>query len=292
MPAVVTTRHDHIRGWRNVVAKVIDLHTHVLPGIDDGPATVEDALELARAAAAAGTEVLVATPHVNWRYRNQAQPIAQAVAELNEQIAAAQIETPAGTPLGVRAGAEIALTAIEELDDGELAALSLGGGPWLLVEPPFAPVVANLDGMLRELQARGHRLVLAHPERCAALQRDWGMLQRIVAGGVLTSVTASSLTGRFGGEARKLAHALAREGMLHNVASDTHDVHGRPPAIAAELQQAGLASLAQWLTVEVPQAILAGGEIPPRPEGEAADGERAEADGPGRRRSRWRVLHR
>ncbi len=266
---------------------MIDLHSHVLPGIDDGPATIEGALELARAAAAAGTEVLVATPHVNWRYRNDARGIAERVAELNERIAGERIATTDGTPLEVRAGAEVALTAIEELDAGELAALSLGGGPWLLVEPPFAPVAANLDGALRELQARGHQLVLAHPERCAALQRDWGMLQRIVAGGVLTSVTASSLTGRFGAEAHRLAHALAREGMLHNVASDTHDPVRRPPVIAAELQQAGLASLTQWLTVAVPGAVLAGREIPARPdEGRAPAGERRGW------RPRWRALHR
>ncbi len=167
--------------------------------------------------------------------------------------------------LEVRPGAEIALTLIPELQDAQLETLGLGGGPWLLVEPPFTPVAPNLDAILLELQRGGHRIVLAHPERCPAFQRDPPMLRRLVHAGMLTSITAGSLGGRFGGEARELAFALAREGLLHNVASDAHDAVNRPPEIAAELERAGLAPLAQWLTVAVPAAILDGGEIPLRP---------------------------
>ncbi len=274
---------------------MIDLHCHVLPGIDDGPATIEGSLEIARRAAAAGTHVLVATPHVSWRYRNDAATIAELVAELNERLAREEVLTAAGRVLEVRAGAEIALTLIPELSDTQLAALGLGGGPWLLVEPPFTPVAPNLDAILLELLAEtgirgggaclpasvdlrsvgGHRIVLAHPERCPAFQRDPPMLERLVRAGLLTSVTAGSLGGRFGGEAHRLALALAREGLLHNVASDAHDAVNRPPEIAAELERAGLTPLAEWLTEAVPAAILDGGEIPPAPVGAPADAERA-----------------
>ncbi len=109
--------------------------------------------------------------------------------------------------------------------------------------------------------------MLAHPERCPAFQRDPPTLERLVRAGLLTSVTAGSLGGRFGGEARRLALALAREGLLHNVASDAHDAVNRTPEIAAELERAGLAPLAPWLTGAVPAAILDGGEIPPAPVG-------------------------
>ncbi len=91
------------------------------------------------------------------------------------------------------------------------------------------------------------------------------MLESLVRSGVLTSVTAGSLVGRFGAEVRRFALRLAREGLIHNVASDAHDHVKRPPGIAAELQQAGLAPLADWLTREVPEAILEDREIPPRP---------------------------
>jgi protein-tyrosine phosphatase len=258
---------------------VIDLHCHVLPGIDDGPATIEGSIALARAAAAGGTRVLVATPHVNWRYRNDPETIARLVGELNERLVTEGVLTADGTPLQVRPGAEIASTAIAELKPTQLERLGLGGGPWLLVEPPFAPVAANLDAILLELLHGGHRVVLAHPERCPAFHRDPQMLERVVRAGILTSVTAGSLVGSFGGEARRFALALAREGMLHNVASDAHDDTNRPPTIAAELEQAELAPLARWLTHEVPAAILDGGEIPPRPAVALPDG--------GRRR--WRL---
>ncbi len=244
---------------------MIDLHCHVLPGIDDGPATVEGSLELARLAAAGGTDVLVATPHVSSRYRNDAATIAERVAALNERLTADEILTTDGRVLEVRAGAEVALTLIPELDDGQLAALGLGGGSWLLVEPPFTPVAPNLEAILLELQRAGHRVVLAHPERCPAFQRDPPALERLVRAGLLTSVTAGSLGGRFGGEARRLALALAREGLLHNVASDAHDAVNRTPEITAELEQSGLAPLAPWLTGAVPAAILDGGEVPPAP---------------------------
>ena len=264
---------------------MIDLHCHVLPGIDDGPATVEGSLELARLAAAGGTDVLVATPHVSWRYRNDAATIAERVAELNERLASEEVLTVDGRVLEVRAGAEIALTLIPEIPVGELAALGLGGGPWLLVEPPFTPVAPNLDAILLDLQRAGHRIVLAHPERCPAFQRDPPALERLVRAGLLTSVTAGSLGGRFGGEARRLALALAREGLLHNVASDAHDAVNRTPEIAAELERAGLGPLAPWLTEAVPAAILGGEEIPPAPVGSAAVLEPA-------RRGWWRSLRR
>jgi len=264
---------------------VIDLHCHVLPGIDDGPAAIEGSLALARVAAAAGTRVLVATPHVNGRYRNDAQTIARGVAELNARLAAEEVCCSDGAPLEVRAGAEVALTLIAELDPRELARLTLGGGPWLLVEPPFAAVAPNLDGLLLELQREGRRIVLAHPERCPTFRREPQMLARLVRAGMLTSITAGSLGGSFGFEARDFALALAREGLLHNVASDAHDDVQRRPEIGVELERAGLAGLTQWLAEEVPSAILAGAEIPPRPHIDigVSGAERAA------RRSRWRL---
>jgi protein-tyrosine phosphatase len=91
------------------------------------------------------------------------------------------------------------------------------------------------------------------------------MLGSLVRAGALTSLTAGSLAGRFGGVARRFALRLAREGLVHNVASDAHDLAARAPGIGSELERAGLAPLATWLTQAVPAAILDGGEIPARP---------------------------
>jgi protein-tyrosine phosphatase len=238
---------------------MLDLHSHVLPGIDDGPETIEGSLELARAAAAAGTRVLVATPHVSWSYPNDADTISSLVDELNTRLIAE------GVDLEVRPGAEIAMTRVIDIAPAELPRLRLGAGPWLLVEPPFTPTVTGLDALVRALQHQGHRVLLAHPERCQAFHRDPEMLSSLVRAGVLTSITAGSLIGSFGGEVRRFALSLAREGLIHNVASDTHDTARRPPGVAAELRQAGLEPLAEWLTEQVPAAILSGEEIQPKP---------------------------
>jgi protein-tyrosine phosphatase len=253
---------------------VIDLHCHVLPGIDDGPPAFAGSLALARIAAAAGTRILVATPHVNWRYRNEPRTIARLVGELNELLVAEGVLSTAGVALEVR--------AIAELDPKQLDGMTLGGGRWLLVEPPFAALAPNLDELLLELRREDRGIVLAHPERCPAFRREPRMLARLVRAGMLTSVTASSLTGRFGEEAREFALGMARERLLHNVASDAHDELQRRPEIGVELERAGLGALTEWLTEEVPSAILEGAEIPPRP----AVAEAGAAPG---RRARWRV---
>ena len=172
---------------------VIDIHSHVLPGIDDGPATIEASIALARAVAQSGTRTLVATPHVSWRHPNDSATIAPLVDELNAHLRTEEIE------LEIRAGAEIAMTRAAELDPAELARLTLGGGEWLLVECPFTPVATGMDALVFDLQRRGHRVVLAHPERCPAFHRDRRPLELLVHGGVLTSITAGSLVGRFGG---------------------------------------------------------------------------------------------
>jgi protein-tyrosine phosphatase len=243
---------------------VIDLHCHILPGIDDGPATIEDAMALARVAASDGTRTVVATPHVSWEYPNTAKQIAALVEQVNLRLHDEAIA------LEVRAGAELAMTRIGDIGAHELSRLTLGGGRWLLVEPPFAPVAAGLDALVAELQQRGYRVVLAHPERCVALHRDRAMLERIVESGALTSITAGSLDGKFGGEVRRFALELIHAELAHNVASDAHHASHRSPTIAAELERAGLGALRAWLTEEVPGAILSGGSIPPRPPVELA----------------------
>jgi protein-tyrosine phosphatase len=238
---------------------VIDLHFHVLPGIDDGPPDLDAAVALARAAASAGVDTIVATPHVSWEWQNRPWTIAESVQRLNTHLAELAI------PVLVRTGAEIALTRAIDLADEELRRLSLGGGPWLLIEPPHMSAAMRGDAALLQLQHRGHRIVLAHVERCPAFIDDIDMLERLVQGGMLASLTAGSLVGRFGGTVKRFARRLVMSGLIHNVASDAHDCHQRPPGLSQELAKAGLHGQAAWLTEDVPAAILAGSEIPPAP---------------------------
>ncbi len=239
---------------------MIDLHCHILPGIDDGPATLEETLDLARAAVAAGTRTIVATSHVSARYPNDARRIAAAVEQVNARLAAE------GIPLDVRAGGEVAISAIDEMPPGELQALRLGGGPWLLVESPFTLVVDSMPALLGGIQAAGHRVVLAHPERCPGFHRRPELLEALVRDQrVLTSVTAGSLVGQFGREVERFALGMARAGLIHNVASDAHDCVRRPPAIARPLERAGLGRHVTLLAEAMPLAILDGTDLPAHP---------------------------
>jgi protein-tyrosine phosphatase len=240
---------------------MIDLHCHVLPGLDDGPRGAEESLALLRAAADDGARAVVATPHVSPRYPNSAEAIASALAALDDELRIA----PAAPEIRVLPGAEIAMTRVSELSAGELAGLGIGGGPWLLLEPPFGAHATGLNLIVRDLHRQGHRVLLAHPERSEAFRRDPHLLQSLVDAGALTSITAGSFAGRFGSVVERFARWLLDAEMVHNVASDFHDSRSRPPGMAEPLERAGLAPLADWLTCEVPGAILEGREIPPRP---------------------------
>ena len=238
---------------------MIDLHCHLLPEIDDGPPDMEGTLALAGAAVAAGTHTMVAAPHVNTRHPNTAAAIRIAVGKVTAALAEARID------LQVLPGAEIGLTRLGDLEDDELHALRLGTGPWLLIECPFTSPAAGFVAILHHVQARGHRIVLAHPERCAGFQRDVGRLRACVEAGMLTSLTASSLVGGFGEQVRRFALQLVADGLAHNVASDAHDAHHRPPGMGAQLARAGLEEQTRWLCEEVPAAIVGGEPLPARP---------------------------
>jgi len=239
---------------------MIDLHCHILPGIDDGPETITDTLELARVASAAGTRIVVATSHVSPRYPNNAAVIAQGVDMVNARLSAEGIE------LEVRAGGEVAIAVIGDLAADELRALRLGGGRWLLVESPFTLLVERLPDLIERLQADGHGVVLAHPERCPGFHRRPDILAGLVADrGVLVSVTAGALIGRFGVDVERFALSMARAGLIHNVASDGHDCERRPPVIAGPLELAGLGEHLELLTRTMPQAILNGEALPDHP---------------------------
>ena len=239
---------------------MIDLHCHILPGIDDGPPTMADALDLGRLAVANGITTIVATPHVSWDYPgNTAARIAAKVTEVNAAL------RDAGIALEVLPGAEVAMTRALELDPGELEALRLGGGPYLLVEGAMTPSGLGWDYTLGTLRARGHRIVLAHPERLPAFRRDREMLVRLIEDGMVAQLTAASLTGRFGKEVQAFSKALMADGLVHNVASDAHSTGRRAPSIAAELEAAGLGAHAHRLADEVPRAVLSGAPLPEAP---------------------------
>ncbi len=239
---------------------MIDLHSHILRGIDDGARTLEDSLEIARTAVADGITTIAGTPHVRDDWPTAADLMEQRVAEL--QLALER----AGIDLTVRPGGEIAIDWLSRLDVEELRRFGLGGNPgYLLVETPYYGWPSGLAERLFALCEEGFTPVLAHPERNGEVQMDPGRLAHLVESGVLVQVTAASVEGRIGRRARECGLVLVREGLAHLLASDAHHASVREVGMAAAAQAVGGGALARWLTWDVPAAILDDTPIPRRP---------------------------
>lgn len=234
---------------------MIDLHCHLLPALDDGPADLSGALQLAQAQARAGVSTVAATPHVSPRIPNDSARVERAVLELRTAIRAA------GIPLALLAGAEVDLEQALALPDDELARLTLGDSDCLLLEAPLT-ALAPLEEGVATLQGRGFAILLAHPERAPMLQRDPDCVERLVRAGVRTQITSGGLGGQFGGVVRRFAARLVDAGLAHTLASDAHDVVRRPPGLRAPLEAAGLGDHASLLCERHPAMLLAGEQLP------------------------------
>jgi protein-tyrosine phosphatase len=248
---------------------LIDLHCHLLPGIDDGPSDSDGSVALARAYVSAGISRIAATPHVNVRHQNDAATIREGRDTVTARLA------EEGIALRVEQGAEIAASFADRLDEDELRRMTLGGGEWLLVEPPTRATGFEIHTDVFAVQKRGFRVLLAHPERNPALQEDPGMIRDLVASGVRTQVTAEALTGRYGSSAERCASWMFERGLVHVLASDAHHATERPPGMAGELRRSGHRELTNYLCREMPTWILDGGDEPPRP----GNGQGTEASG-------------
>jgi protein-tyrosine phosphatase len=240
---------------------VIDIHCHILPALDDGPANADFSVAMARAAADDGTQIIVATPHIRGDFDVLPGDIGPAVDALNRRL------EDEGILLRVVAGAEVGWREATDIDAATLAVLCLGDSDYVLLECPYGKTPADVEAVVRHVQASGFGVVLAHPERCPLFQNDPERLARLVEAGALTSVTAGSLAGAFGERVQTFSFDLLERGLVHDVASDAHDHLHRPPRIATALHTAaaalpGIESQVPWFTVTAPVAILRG-DAPP-----------------------------
>ncbi len=244
---------------------MIDLHSHLLPGIDDGPRTTDDSLEMARVALAAGITDVVCTPHMSQRYPTPVEWMAESVVELRAALNAAEI------PLNIHSGGEIRLDWFGELGDEELLAASIAGtGRWLLLEMPAEGWPLELGSILDGLAVRGIGAVLAHPERCAAVQRAPDRLWDPVGRGALVQINAGSLTGEHGSAPQRTAKKLIATGLCHLLASDSHSATWRPPEMEPGLAEAAMVLRCEPddlvdLVQDTPAKILAGERVSPSP---------------------------
>ncbi|MEJ7783700.1 MAG: CpsB/CapC family capsule biosynthesis tyrosine phosphatase [Solirubrobacteraceae bacterium] len=238
---------------------MIDLHCHPLPGIDDGPRSTDESLAMLRRAVAAGTRMIVATPHVSAGYPGTTSHGVRAAVAALQQAADA-----AGIAMRLLAGAELELLHRETLADGELSRLRLGDSPYMLVELPFS-ADARFGEMLLGMHHDVQPALLAHPERCRPFHEDPDLLGRLVDQGMLVQVTAGSIAGSYGSTVQRCAWSMLELGLVHVVASDGHDAVRRPPLLREPLEEMGLGDLVQTLCETNPAAILAGERPPPAP---------------------------
>jgi protein-tyrosine phosphatase len=242
---------------------LVDLHIHLLPGIDDGCPDLQATVELARVAVADGVTSLAVTPHVNNRYATTPQSMNAALEVTRGALAIADI------PLDISGGAEIALDRVGSLSDHDLRALCLGGtGRYALLECPFAVEPIGIESHSARLSKLGVKTILAHPERSAGVQSAAGFetLRKAVGRGLLVQINAGSLTGHLGESSRATAHKLLAEGLVHFISSDAHHATDRPTRMSEAAAAVGDRELALWLTDSAPAAVLAGEALPPRPE--------------------------
>lgn len=223
--------------------------------------SIDESLELLRAAHEDGIERIAATPHVREDYPTTPREMEVRLAEVCGAAREAAI------PVDVLAGGELDLAFAARLGDDDLRRFGLGGNPsLLLLEFPYLGWPPKLPELVFDLQVRGFRIVLAHPERNADVQDEPERLRPLVDSGVVVQLTAASLDGRLGGAPRSAARRLLDARLAHLVASDAHAPDIRSVGLRTAAAAAGADTLASWLTEDVPAALLAGRALPERPE--------------------------
>lgn len=239
---------------------MIDLHSHILPGLDDGARTLEEAREIGRAAAEEGITAIAATPHVRDDYPTRPGAMERAVNDLRRDFDRERI------PVEVLTGGEISIDAVWELSAAELRRFSLAGSDrYLLLEFPYTGWPPALDLAITTILGHGLTPVLAHPERNPQVQDRPDRLLTVVERGVAVQVTAASVDGRLGSAPKVAAGRLLDLEIVHVVASDAHGPHIRGQGMRAARDAIGDALVAEHVTTTTPAAIVAGEPLPVLP---------------------------
>lgn len=235
---------------------MVDIHHHLLPGLDDGPVSIDISIAMARLAVADGITHIVCTPHANGQYSFDPALNAAKLSELKSRLDAENISVT----LGVGCDFHLSFDNLAHAKR-EPARFSINGLGYLLLEPPDYGIPPNLAESFYELQLAGLTPILTHPERNPTLQSDPQRLAAWLRGGMLIQITADSVTGHKGRRAEQMAHELLKKRWVHFLATDAHNAESRPPRMreARDLvaRKYG-ASYAQSLCITNPLAVFRG----------------------------------
>jgi protein-tyrosine phosphatase len=232
---------------------MIDLHCHILPGVDDGARDLDDSVAMARVAAADGIGVVCATPHIRHDHDVRIEEIEGRVEALGARL------REEGVGVEVLSGGEVAETAVESLSEEELGRVALGGGRWILLEPSPGPLGDELTRRVAGLAGRGYRALLAHPERHLSADM-FERLTALVVEGALVQATADFFLRE---ETAAGMLTMAEAGLVHVISSDAHSsLGGRPlrigPAVERLRAVEALEPRVEWMVDTAPRAIVAG----------------------------------
>jgi protein-tyrosine phosphatase len=244
---------------------MIDLHSHILPGVDDGSSSLEQSLEMGRMAANDGIEVMACTPHfMPGLYNNEAYDIRSRTAALNSAFLDADIDVA----LVTGCDAHMRPDFVDCLNAGTV--LTIHDTRYVLFEPPHTVMPQRMNDLLFDIQAAGYVPILTHPERLQWIEQGYRDVVDMANAGVWIQITAGSLTGRFGRNAAYWAKRMLAEGLVSILATDCHNLNSRPPRLAnaRDIAQSELGSVEAdnlvWLR---PSLILDNSDpasVPPR----------------------------
>ena len=241
---------------------MIDIHSHILPEIDDGARSMDEAVKMAALAFADGIEQMVCTPHLFNGISKDPGP-----AEIEDRVGALQHAIGPGG-LKVLPGSEVRMTAsLFKHVQAELLT-TLNRKTYMLVELPTPSVPRRAREWFRKLKRQGVNPILVHPERNRVIQRSPGMVADFISDGVLIQVTAMSVAGQFGFEAKTCVDKLLRHNCVHFLASDTHRPEKRPPVLSRGRESAAAIigkEAARILVEDNPLAVVNGLPIVPHP---------------------------
>lgn len=233
---------------------MIDLHCHILPGLDDGPDSFSESVAMAELAAADGVSRIVATPHIN-HGEISAALIRERVDQLNDLLA------ERGVALEIIQGAEISY----KMAATTITGYTLNQSPYVLVEFPHTHLPRDAGQLIFALRAHGFWPIIAHPERNPSVIRNPERLFELLGDEVFVQITAASIAGQFGGEVRKCAAVLLKKKCVHFLASDGHSATWRRPILSEGVKAAGRIAGKEQVEKMVstnPMAVLSGLPLP------------------------------
>jgi len=244
---------------------MIDLHCHILPGVDDGSKSLETSLQMARVAVKDGIKAIVATPHtMDGVYMNRVPDILPGVESFQATL------HDEGIDLKLYPGADVHLCAgmVEKVENGDVCTIN-NAGKFLLLELPSQSIPPGIKNEIFALKLSGITPIITHPERNAVIQFDPGILYELVQMGALAQVTAMSLTNDFGEFIGQVSATLLKCRLVHIIASDAHSAQDRPPVLSGAVEKAAAIlkdyNAAARMVMDVPAAILSG-QTPDVPE--------------------------